>query len=266
MDREDVAYLVNTTPKYFYLLPLHFALVRRYASKLKWPIYLATEVPEDPMILRMAREFSVTILPIEMADRYFLESRLAAVKGLPSSIKYVVPIQEDFLLQARPDYEMMEESLHILDTDQAVSSIRWMPCPGPKEAAATYSQGWKILKDDEYMFTFQATIWRREDYILFFSALLEIPESLFTARAPQGLNKDQMKKWIQVDFNLAENPIGQRKFREVLGDKVHLAYAREHPKPNAVYLSPWPYRPTAVEKGKLGAWVIEFAQREGYQL
>jgi hypothetical protein len=36
--------------------------------------------------------------------------------------------------------------------------------------------------------------------------------------------------------------------------------------PNAVMLSPFPYRPTAVEKGKVGEWVYEFAKREGFTI
>jgi hypothetical protein len=46
---EYCAYLVNSTPKYYYMLPLHFALVKRYASWLQMPLYLATEEPNHPM-------------------------------------------------------------------------------------------------------------------------------------------------------------------------------------------------------------------------
>jgi hypothetical protein len=80
---------------------------------------------------------------------------------------------------------------------------------------------------------------------------------------PPNLSDDKRKKWLQVDFNLAENQYGQRKFLEVLGDKTHLGWVRQGKQPNAVYLSPWPYRPTAVEKGVLGQWAIDLAKREG---
>jgi hypothetical protein len=33
---------------------------------------------------------------------------------------------------------------------------------------------------------------------------------------------------------------------------------------NAVFLSPWPYRPTAVEKGVLQPWAKEMIKREGF--
>ena len=43
MDRTDVAILVNSTPAYYYILPLFFTMLRRYAPDLEWPVYLATE-------------------------------------------------------------------------------------------------------------------------------------------------------------------------------------------------------------------------------
>ncbi len=266
MERQDIAYLVNSTPKYYYLLPLHFALLRRYGAACKWPVYIASEVPTEPTLLKCKEEFSLEILPLEAKDKYFLESRLAAVKALPPSIKYVFPIQEDFLLQARPDEEAIEEALQIFDTDTSVASIRFMPCPGPTKEAKAYKSSLYRFLGEHFMFSYQATIWRREEYCLFFASLLEFPEHSFISRPPLGLTPDQHKKWFQVDFNVAENQIGQAKFKEVIGSKLHLAYPRAHPKPNAVYLCPWPYRPTAVEKGKLGQWVYEFAEREGYPI
>lgn len=266
MERQDVAYLVNSTPKYYYLLPLHFALLRRYGATCKWPVYIASEVPDHPTLRLCKDQSNITILPLDMKDRYFLESRLAAVKALPAQIKYIFPIQEDFLLQGRPDDAAFEEALRIFDTDPTVSSIRMMPCPGPAPGSAPYQTSrFKILKE-EFLFTYQATLWRREDYCLFFASLLEFPESVFESQMPPGLTPDQKKKWVQVDINLAENAFGKAKCKEVLGHMLHLAYPRSHARPNAVYLCPWPYRPTAVEKGKVGQWVYEFAQREGFPI
>jgi hypothetical protein len=266
MDRQDIAYLVNSTPKYYYLLPLHFALLRRYGAACKWPVYIASEVPTDGTLLKCKEEFSLNILPLEDKDKYFLESRLAAVKALPPSIKYIFPIQEDFLLQARPDEAAIEEALNILDTDASVTSIRLMPCPGPRNEAKCYKSSVYRFLGEHFMFSYQATIWRREQYCLYFASLLEFPENVMSTRMPEGLTPDQQKKWFQVDFNIAENKFGQQKFKELLGNSTLLAYPRAHIKPNAVYLCPWPYRPTAVEKGKVGEWVYEFAEREGYPL
>jgi hypothetical protein len=261
MNRTDIAYLINSTPKYYYLLPLHLMLVRRYAPELAWPIYIATEEPEHPILVECVNTYGVQILPLKQDDRFFLESRLAATLALPPEIKCVFPMQEDFLLERKPDAEAIKEAATLLESMTELSSIRFMPCPGPP---TTQKVGWASLKGTHYMFSYQATLWRRADYQLFLSAVLDMGG--FESLCPPNLSDDKRKKWLQVDFNIAENQFGQQKFAEILGHKNHLGWVRQGKQPNAVYLSPWPYRPTAVEKGVLGQWAIDLAKREGYPL
>jgi hypothetical protein len=54
--------------------------------------------------------------------------------------------------------------------------------------------------------------------------------------------------------------------REILKSfgNIHLAWPREGAHPNAVYLCPWPYRPTAVVRGLFESWANELAKREGF--
>ena len=268
MDRQDVAYFVNSTAKYFYLLPLHFTLVKRYAASLKWPQYMITETPEDPIIQDISKNLHIKILTIPESERYFLESRAAACRVLPPEVRYVFPIQEDFLLGARIDESMIQEALQIFDEDPEVVSIRLMPCPGPKEGSQRYKTSRFLILNEDFMFTFQATLWRRETYELYMSSLAQLPNEMFRLmlNTRKFETEAQKKKFVQVDMNIAENQFGQQKFREMFGKKIHLGSPREHPNPNAVMLSPWPYRPTAVERGKLGEWVYEFAKREGFPI
>ncbi len=259
MDRTDVAYLVNTTPKYFYMLPLHFLLVRRYSEKLHWPLFLATECPNDPVVNVCRTRYRVNILPLSEADQHFLESRLAATKALPPEIRYVFPIQEDFLLQYRTDDAALERALKIFDDDPSVASIRLMPCPGPSQIALPYNAEYAIAapnKETMY-FTFQATLHRREVYEAYMTRL--VAES---ASAPTV----EEKLRLQLKANIAENHQGQEIFRTLRPEQKHLIWRRAHTAPNAVYLSPWPYRPTAVEKGALQTWAKDFADREGLPL
>jgi hypothetical protein len=51
-----------------------------------------------------------------------------------------------------------------------------------------------MILNDEFMFTFQATLWRRKDYELFLSALLDIPESIFAAHIPSSLRDENQRK------------------------------------------------------------------------
>ena len=129
MDDTTCAYLINTTPKYFYLLPLHISLLHRYAPSCTWPIYIATEAPELLLLLPLAK---VNIIHLPTNAEAFFDSRAEAVRRLPPSIKYVFPIQEDFLLEGRPMKEPIQEAIDLLNTHPNLSSVRLMPCPGPR--------------------------------------------------------------------------------------------------------------------------------------
>ena len=256
MNRSDIAYLINTTPKYFYLLPLHLHLLKRYAPELNWPVFLATEVPNHPDILYLCKLFpQLKIIPLTQEQEPFLESRLVATEGLPTTIKYVFPIQEDFLLEGRPIADVLENGVLIMDQSSMVDSLRLMPCPGPVSKENYRDSKWRILgEEDSLLFTFQATIWRREAYVTFLrNVLKEIPSSL----------TPEQKKEIQLGQNIAENHTGQNILRQV--KNIYLAWPREGSWPNAVYLAPWPYRPTAIVRGKLQPWARELAEREGVQ-
>jgi hypothetical protein len=260
MNRQDVCLLINSTPKYFYMLPLQLTLLRRYAPMVKWPVYFATEHPTDPISQQLEKEFDVKLLPLPNEKAGFLESRHAALSLLPPDVKYVLPLQEDFLLDRTPMVDALLEALYILDTDRHISSIRLMPCPGPRITDPEYvkEKPWKILTaNDPYIFTYQATVWRRMDLTIYFNTLLQTMEKNF------GNRPDHEKKHLALTSNLGESLYGQNVLKQCLPDTYHLAWPRAHENPNAVYLCPWPYRPTAVTRGRLEAFAEELFRREG---
>jgi hypothetical protein len=242
----DCAYLINTTPKYFYLLPLHIALLHRY--KVNWPIYIATEARE---LLTDLSGVNIIDLPPEKEG--FWDSRAEAVRRLPDHIKYVLPMQEDFLLEGRPITEVIEEAITLME-NHPISSMRLMPCPGPK-GSPFQSTNWRILDypQDSLLFTYQATLWRREDYLNFMELLLK-----------QVKHKPESQNRVAIKMNLAESEQGHLLLKSL--GKLHLAWPREGSHPNAVYLCPWPYRPTAVVRGTLEPWAAELMEREGFKL
>ncbi len=263
MNRQDVCILLNSTPKYFYLLPLQLTMLRRYFPALQWPIYFATEVPEHPVAQQLESEFQVRILSLTQGDAGFLESRHTALSLLPSEILYVLPLQEDFLLDRCPDIESLLDALFILDTDRNVSSLRLMPCPGPDKEDILYSKDkpWKVLgSKNTYIFTYQATLWRRLDLNIYFTALLQSIEKDF------GNREEKEKKYLALTSNVGENHYGQGVLKKCLPDTFHLCWPRAHQNPNAVYLCPWPYRPTAVTRGKLEPFAEELFRREGVKI
>lgn len=261
MERVDIAYLINTTPKYFYLLPLHLLLLRRYAPTCQWPVYLATEEPNHPMLADLEEKYNITIIELTQEESGFLESRAASIRKLPPHIQHVLPMQEDFLLERFADEIKIKESCLLLDTVKTVGSIRWMPCPGPQTTTPYIENYALITEQDTYKYVFQATLWRRSVIEEWFTKLVEDFDKEFPKSMPV---KERM--FHQIRANYAENQKGQEKFWNWFGHFKHLAWIRAHKAPNAVYMSPWPYRPTAVVNGRLESWAVEMAKREGYIL
>jgi hypothetical protein len=261
MEREDVCILINSTPKYFYLLPLQLTLLKRYAPQLKWPIYFATEALQHPLVAKLILEFGVRIIALQTSQSGFLESRQAALQKLPSTITYVLPLQEDFLLDRKPDFDALKDALFILDTDRLVSSLRLNPCPGPLSNDLLYTKGkpWKILGEhNQYVFTYQATLWRRMDLQTFYNEVLNTLNKTYTT--------EEGKKHAALTLNFAEAAVGQQLLQKCLPNVMHLCWPRAGPWPNAVYLCPWPYRPTAVVRGSLEPFAKELFEREGIKL
>ncbi len=260
MDRQDVCILINSTPRYFQMLHFQLFMLRRYAPKLHWKIFLATEATDHP-VLSILKEYGVVILPLKEEERGFLESREAGLRLLPKQYSYVLMLQEDFIMDREPMYSKLAEACRILDMDRSVASLRLMPCPGPLEKDPWYhpEMNWKVLtEDDPMLFTYQATLWRSYDIHFYYKTLLTSIEKDF----PDAKTFEE-KKTIALKMNCAETHYGQSKLRSN-PNLLHLAWNRAGSWSNAVYLCPFPYRPTAIVKGKLEPFVIELASREGF--
>ena len=250
------------------LVEVQVVCIRRYAKELiDIPIFLATEMlPSDPVVSRVLKQNNVHLLSLPLSESDFLESRVAAFNYLPAEYDIVLPLQEDFWLDRRPDYAALDEAIHILRDDQAVQSIRLMPSPGPHESDMVYNgkRRWRILTErDTYRFTFQATLWKRAPYMAFLEAVIDAGKAEF---AMSPLKRNGWSKFC-VRVNIAENASGQARFKELCmrsPKMVHLSVQREHKGSNAVFLCPWPYRPTAVVQGSLEPWAKEFMEREGF--
>ena len=254
-NQNSIAYLINSTPKYYYILELHLVLLKRYAPSLKWPIYLATEEPEHPICKLVSEKYDVKLLILEKENSSFLTSRKRALEILPSNITRVFPIQEDFLLERSTDMSAIDESISLLNSDDNLVAVRYMPCPGPNEKNRVYKNSWVEIseKNDTYGFCFQATLWKRE--------FLQVWYSRIVSKCEEYGSID--KKRLEVDINIAENADGQKLFYSLFKDYKQIGWVRAHRWPNAVYMSPWPYRPTAIVRGALQPFAKELAEREG---
>jgi hypothetical protein len=261
MERTDVAILVNSTPKYYFILNFFFGMLRRYAPNLKWPVYFATEVPEDPVCALLKGKYGVNILTIPSSAAGFLESRWAALQML-SQYTYCLPLQDDFILEATMDSTAIRGILDFMDFYPDVASARLMPCPGPVATDPDVIPNWKLLtRNDTYAFVFQATLWRTADCLKWYEHICRLLE----AQAPKAITDPVERRRLEISQNIAENFQGQSEFWKLFDQgSRHLAWIRRGEQPNAVYLSPFPYRPTAIVRGNYETWAQELAKREGF--
>ena len=263
MDRTDVAILVNTCPKYFYLLEAFFGLLQRYGGECKWPVYLATEKPDAFEIQFVVKKYGLKLIVLADMDADFMDSRLAAVKYLPPEIQYILPLQEDFLLE-RPglNYSALKHALEILDTDIRVQSLRLMPCPGSRSSSKLWGDNWNLLLPDDMKFCYQATLWRRQIYTDFFQQLI----AQCFQNNPALVKGTAEYNRFSVSGNPAENQQGQYLMKTLAPGAHHLCWPRKATWANAVYWCPWPYRPTAVVRGVFESWAQEYVRREGFNV
>ena len=262
MDRTDCAIVINTCPKYFYMLDAHFGLLRRYAEGCNWPVYLATENPDEYHIQLIAKKYNVTILPLKQEHSDFLESRVAAMDALPPTIQYVLPLQEDFLLE-RPGINegALKDALELFDSNHLIQSIRLMPCPG-SSARQPFVGPWKQLQVNDLCFSYQATLWRRSTYRDYLFRLIRRCQEEYPHYQPCTPEWNQ----FAARNNPAETHIGLSLLERMFPQAIHLCWSRKASWANAVYWCPWPYRPTAIVKGVLEPWAAELIRREGFAM
>jgi hypothetical protein len=231
MDR--CVYLVNSTPKYYFMLPLHFALIERYGTSVVQCMHkvLATEVPDHPICQKVAKEYGVEILPLKEEEAGFLDSRAAALRKLKEQGKweFVLPMQEDFLLDRTDGGSWIERgALSFLKGGEKVASVRLMPCPGPKKPQSPDAAWWELDKKyDEYGFTFQATLWRLDSCLAWYEAITDRLEKMW----PRDSTPPKRRIEIEVRGNFAENADGQRFFWEFFAARGerHMAWVQTKP-------------------------------------
>ena len=166
-------------------------------------------------------------------------------------------MQEDFLLERIIHTDAIKTAGDFLYNGSPC--VRLMPCPGPDASNKEYDSTWKYITNDTYKFTFQATLWRRDDCLAWYSAIVaEVEKYKFATEAEKTI--------FEVRKNIAENEIGQTLFAKQFTGRPLFGYTRKYKAANAVYHCPWPYRPTAIVKGVLQPFAKELAEREGVTL
>jgi len=250
-----------------YLLEAHIGLLRRYGSACKWPIYIAVGIQPDARFELFCKQHTVYPIYLDAADTDFLQSRQAAMKHLPEAIQYVLPLQDDFLLE-RPglDCVALTSALSILDNESTVASLRLMPCPGASSKELVFD-AWNRLDESDLLFSYQATIWRRSIYTRYMDELIKQGIQTLTTYDTNGSALPiSSTSWntYAIQTNPAETFVGLQLLKTCFPAMLYLCWPRKATWANAVYWCPWPYRPTAVVQGVLQPWAQEFIRREGF--
>jgi len=250
----SVCILINSCPKYNNLAVASCCFIRRYASSIEWPIYLATAcLKEEEKAMMMAAGVKIIEQGSENAD--FIESRIEALRILQREFSLVLFLQDDFFLDRAPDYPALNLTVKMMLDNAGIVCTRLMPCPGP--TGSKYGELWReVVVCPHHYFSFQAAIWSVPWLLRFFEEVFRKSQSLFSKY--EQLTRNQF--WLLI--NPCEKEVGTDVAVELGGRFV--GFPRKGPWSNAVYLSPWPYRPTAVEKGVLQPWAAEIMIREGF--
>ena len=230
-------------------------MLKRYAPELTWPIYVATEEPNHPIM----NSLDVKIITLTAAQAGFLESRRTAIDEIVGKYRYCLPLQDDFILEKGVDWDAIGAILNAMDDDDDLVSARLMPCPGPKCSVGYKVKGWNYLAPemDTYGFTFQATLWKTYACFEWYNNICAaLYKKIGTGQNPG----------VEIRENIAENAEGQQLFWRMSRDLEykHVAWVRKGTWSNAVYLSPFPYRPTAIVRGELEGWAKDLMGREGF--
>jgi hypothetical protein len=255
---DSVAVVLNSTPSYYWILPGTVGLYQRY-GKGRLPLFFGTEMPSHPVVEFLKEATSIQIIELDRSEADFFESRLATVKALPPTYHYVLPLQEDFLLERPgPDWNALEEAIQHLQSS-SVASVRLMPCPGSSTPPTESSKSWLPLNETDLQMSYQATLWKRDVYERFLEGMIRHMRSVESLQ-PGTRDYNQ----FAVQANPAETAPGHALLKTLCPDAIHLCWKRAGPWSNAVYLCPWPYRPTAIVKGSLQPFAKELLEREGF--
>ena len=248
----SVCVLINSCPKYNNLAVASCCFIRRYAAKLTWSIYLATAgLNDEQRGFLMAAGINLIEQGPENGD--FLESRIEALRVLRDIFTHVLLLQDDFFLDRSPSYEDLASTVDMMTANPEIVCTRLMPCPGPT-GDMVLGKWQEINVDPHRYFSFQASLWSISWLMRFFEEVIR-RATPYMSKYPQ-YSRNQF--WILV--NPCESNVGSDVAVELGGKFV--GFPRAGRWPNAVYLSPWPYRPTAVEKGVIQPWAKEMLKRE----
>lgn len=104
MDRDDIAYVVQTCRRDFYLLDLHFTLLGKNGAQIKWPKYV---ICTDHAHYSQQANFY---------EKYPGISSIQTLEDIPAKIKYICLTHTEVFLEEAPCSDILEKALAIVSS------------------------------------------------------------------------------------------------------------------------------------------------------
>ena len=251
-----VAIAIATCAKYSFILDPLFSLMERYWPDRSVPIYLSC----DADLSRYRHVRGIKLIE-ESEDPGVLDVWVNLLKSIPH--EYVLVMQEDFIIENPVDNDLLLEIFRDLQRDRSIACVRLMPFPPGEGSRITLSKVpyTELTPEQDYSFSFQLTVWDRSVFIQFMES-----------RIKKGRTKAKQLGWAKMDYRRPKpkpevfqyfNPefYGFELF-EQFPDKKFLCIYSDHAMPESAQHAPIPYRPTAIEDGKVRRWAQDFLKRE----
>jgi hypothetical protein len=97
MNRNDIAYVVESCRRTFYLLDLHFTLLQKYCPGIQWPVYV------------ICREKAHYSQRANLYEKYPGVKEIESLGDIPSHIQYICRTKDSVFLKGQPILENIIE-------------------------------------------------------------------------------------------------------------------------------------------------------------
>lgn len=234
-EENKIIIAISSTKKYSYIWDAFFTMLRRYWLNCPYKIFFIS----DGNCEYLGEKYNITVYQMKK-DIGFLNGYRYIAKN--NNSKYIIILQEDFIIQDYVNNEKIEKCKQIMNNDSKIGFIRFTPNPGPKKNFKYYDgiEFGEIDKKDPFSFSYQASLWKCKFF-------LHITESSYS------------DPWVSENFL-------DKRMNSYTGDNYFLSFKKNNEKQDYWTDSVIPYKPTAISEGKLTYFAKELFRKENIVL
>jgi len=250
MHHLNTSILVTTCKGYGYIMPAFIAMWKKYWSDCPFTLNICI----DGEFRNLATTRNINLIPREN-DPGYIDSWIYGLEHIDS--ENVILMQDDFIIERKVNNDLVEAYCNIMNENQNVGFIRIMPFPEPIGHIHTYNniQLKQFNKNERYVFSFQACLWKRKLLIEYFKFIIEKAKKEIIKEYGQNQLKiwaADPKKWLDLFLRDIHNPEGHGfELFNLFPEYIYLGFFDTRPKLDKAMICPIPYNPTAIWYGRL---------------